>query len=87
MGMVKHSQSFRNSKFAMCLQYFKKQVRDEDDFLDADKHQSLLQDDFKARFQGFLQGNTIIIDAHDQAFLQYSKEQVCNIFIISQKRS
>ena len=38
MGMVKHSQSFRNSKFAMCLQYFKKQVTDEVEFLDADKH-------------------------------------------------
>ena len=41
--MVKHSQSSQNSKFAMSLQ---KKVRDEVDFLHADKHQSFLQVDF-----------------------------------------
>ena len=46
MGMVKHSQSSQNSKFAMSLQYLKKEVRDEVDFLHADKHQSELQVDF-----------------------------------------
>ena len=46
MGMVKHSQSSQNSKFAMSLQYLKKELRDEVDFLDADKHQSFLQVDF-----------------------------------------
>ena len=43
MGMVKHSQSFQNVKFAMSLQYLQKQVRDDVDFLHADKHQSFLQ--------------------------------------------
>ena len=42
MGMVKHSQSYQNSKFAMSLQYLKKEVRDEVDFLHADQHQSFL---------------------------------------------
>ena len=39
MGMVNHTQSSQNSKFAMPLQYLKKnkQVRDEVDFLHADK--------------------------------------------------
>ena len=46
MGMVEHSQSSQNSKFAMSLQYLKKEVRDEVDFLHADKHQSFLQVDF-----------------------------------------
>ena len=46
MGMVKHSQSSQNSKFAMSLQYPKKEVRDEVDFFPADKHQSFLQVDF-----------------------------------------
>ena len=46
MGMVKHSQSSQNSKFAMSLQYLKKEVRDEVDFLHVDKHQSFLQADF-----------------------------------------
>ena len=38
MGMVKHSQSFQNSKFSMSLQYLKKEVRGEVDFLHAGKH-------------------------------------------------
>ena len=37
-----NTQSSHNSKFAMSLQYRKKQVRDEVDFLDADKHDSFL---------------------------------------------
>ena len=31
--MVKYSQSYQNSKFAMSLQYLKKELRDEVDFL------------------------------------------------------
>ena len=46
MGMVKGFQSFQNSKFAMSSQYLKKEVRDEVDFLHADKHQSVVQVDF-----------------------------------------
>ena len=46
MGMVKHSQSSQNSKFAMPLQYLKNEVRDEVDFLHADEHQNFLQVDF-----------------------------------------
>ena len=46
MGMVKHSQSSHNSKFAMSFQYLKQEVRDEVAFLHADKHQSFLQSDF-----------------------------------------
>ena len=38
MGMVKHTQSSQNSKFAMSLQCLKKEVRDEVDFLHADKY-------------------------------------------------
>ena len=48
MGMVKHSQSSQNRKFAMSLEYLKKEVRDEVDFLHADKHQSFLQVDFNS---------------------------------------
>ena len=43
MGMVKHSQSSQNIKFAMSLQYLQKQARDEVVFLHADKHPSFLQ--------------------------------------------
>ena len=43
MGMVKHSQSSQNSKFAISFQHLKIEVRDKVDFLHADKHQSFLQ--------------------------------------------
>ena len=46
MGIVKHPQSSQNSKFSMSLQKFKKEVRDDVDFLHADKHQHLLPADF-----------------------------------------
>ena len=32
IGIVKHSQSFQNSKFTISLEYLKKEVRDEVDF-------------------------------------------------------
>ena len=38
MGMIKHSQSFQNSKFRMSLQHTEKEVRDEVDFLHEDKY-------------------------------------------------
>ena len=53
IGMIKHSQSFQNSKFAMPLQYLKQKVRDKVDFLLADKHQlisTLLASKFPSRF-------------------------------------
>ena len=43
MGMVKHSQSSKSSKFAVSLQYPKNEVGDEVDVLHADKHESFLQ--------------------------------------------
>ena len=45
------------------------------DFLDADKHKS------------FLQIDTMIIDGDEQAFPKFPKQKVCNVFIISCKRS
>ena len=46
MKMVKHSQSSQNSKFAVSLQYLRKEVKDEVNFLQADKHESLLNISF-----------------------------------------
>ena len=43
MGMVKNSQSSQNSKFAMSLQYLKKEVKAEVDFLHATFPKILLQ--------------------------------------------
>ena len=38
MGMIKHSQSTQSNKFAVYLQYLKKEVRNGVHFLHADKH-------------------------------------------------
>ena len=43
MCVAKRAQITQNNKFAIPLQYFKKEVSDVVDFLHADKHESLLQ--------------------------------------------
>ena len=72
--MLKHSQSFQNITFVMSLQYRKKEVKDEVDFLHSDKHQSFLKAYFNTL--GIKVSNkvcSIIINGHDQAFSNYSK--------------
>ena len=46
IGILKHSQSFQNSKVIMFLQYIKKEVSKGVHFYLADEHQSFLQVDF-----------------------------------------
>ena len=73
MGMVKHSQSSQNSKYAMSLQYLKKEVKDEVDFLYADKRQSFLTVCFNTLgIKVSCKVDSIIINGHDQAFSNYS---------------
>ena len=43
--MGRHAQITQNNKFAISLQYLKKHVSDENDFLHANKHESFLQID------------------------------------------
>ena len=43
--MARHAQITQNNKFAISLQYLKKELLDEVDFLHVDKHESLLQID------------------------------------------
>ena len=72
--MLKHSQSFQNITFVMSLQYPKKEVKDEVDFLHSDKHQGFLKAYFNTL--GIKVSNkvySIIINGHDQAFSNYSK--------------
>ena len=71
--MVRHAQITQNNKFAISLQYPKKEVSNDVDFLHADKHESLLQID-------------IMIDGDDEAFPKFPKYQVCNVLIVSQKK-
>ena len=70
----REGQSSSNSKFAMSLQYLKKDFKDEVDFLHKDKHQSFLSVYFntlgiKVSYKVVI----VIIDGHDQAFSNYSK--------------
>ena len=66
MKMVKHSQSSQNSKFAVSLQYLKKEVKDEVNFLHADKHQSLLNIYFNVLvIKVSYKVDIIIINGHD----------------------
>ena len=70
----------------MSLQYVKKEVRDEVDFLHADKHQNDLQVDFNNlsdTIQRFLQGDTIIIDEYDERILKVLDVTNSQIFAIS----
>ena len=43
MCVARHAQITQNRKFAISLQYLKRQVNDEVDFLHAGKHENLLQ--------------------------------------------
>ena len=45
MWVARHVQITQNNKLAISLSYLKKEVSDEADFLDADKHESFLQID------------------------------------------
>ena len=55
------SQITQTNKFAISLQYLKKEVTDEVDFLHADKHGN------------FLQIDTMIFEVGGQAFPKFSK--------------
>ena len=70
VSMASNTQSTGSNKFGTPLQYFKKDIRDEGDFC-TDKHQS------------FQQVVTIIFDGCGKTCLKYSKQQVCNIFVIN----
>ena len=65
MGMVKNSQSSQNSNFAMYLQYLKKEVKAEVDFL----HTSFLKVYFNTlSIKVSYKVDIIIINGYDQVF-------------------
>ena len=57
--MARHTQITQNNKFDISLQYLKKKVSDEVEFLHADKHES------------FLQMDTMTFDGDGQAFPKF----------------
>ena len=71
--VARHAKITQNNKLAISLQYLKKKVSDEVEFLHADKHES------------FLQVNTMILNGNGKSFPKIAKQQVCNVFTITQK--
>ena len=59
--MVRHAQIFQNNKSVISLQYFKKEVNDDVNFLHTHKHES------------FLQIDTMALDRHGQTFPKFPK--------------
>ena len=75
MCAARHAKIDQNIKFAISLQYRKKQINEEVDFLHADKHESMLQID------------TMILMEMVKHSQNSQKKQVYNVFTISGRRS
>ena len=80
MGMIKHSQSTQSNKFAISLQYLKKEVRSRGHFWHADQRQSFYKLVLSflmevARHVQNTQNRKLVI------FLQYVKKNCCNCFV------
>ena len=72
--MAKHAQVTQNNKFAISLQYLKKEVSDEVDFLPADKHESLLQIDTMI-LMGMIKHSQSFQNSKFAVSLQYFKKE------------
>ena len=83
--VARHAQITQNNKLAIFLQYLKKEVIDEVDFLHADKYQSFLQLSIKVFYKVLLSLWMVMIK-HSQSTqrnkfaisLQYLKKEVWN---------
>ena len=73
--MARHAQITQNNKFAISLQYLKKELSDEVDFLHADKHESLLQTDSIILMEMF-KHSQISQNRKFTMSLQYPKKEV-----------
>ena len=73
--MARHAQITQNNKFAISLQYLKKEVSDEVDFLHADKYESLLQIDTMILI-GIVKHSQSSQNSKFKMSLQYLKEEV-----------
>ena len=82
MGMIKYSQNNRRNKFAISLQYLKKEVRNRVHFLHADKHQSFYKFTLSfsaevARHIQSIQNRKLVM------FLQYREKKVSQLLLCS----
>ena len=82
MGMIKHSQSTQSNKFAISLQYLKKEVRNTVNFLHAGKHQNFYKLALSflielARHAQSMQDRKLV------KFLKYIKKKVLQLLLCS----
>ena len=75
--IARHAQSTQNKKFAMSLQYFKENVKNES-FLQVEFNTLDMKVSYKVILL-LLMGMNKLSQSTEQAFSKYSKEQVCNI--------
>ena len=80
MERVKHFQSSQNSKFIMSVQYLKKELRNEVNFLHADNNRSGLQVDFN--YLGTKVGYKVIL----WLLISMIKQTILKIFAIFQEK-
>ena len=73
--VARHPQITQNNKFAVSLQYLKKELSDEVDFLHADKHESLLQIDSMI-LMGMVKHSQSSQNSKFAMSLQYLKKEV-----------
>ena len=73
--VTRHTQITQDSKFAVSLQYLKKELSDEVDFLHADKHESLLQIDSMI-LMGIVKHSQSSQNSKFAMSLQYLKKEV-----------
>ena len=73
--LARHAQTTQNNKFAISLQYLKKELSDEVDFLHADKHESLLQIDSMI-LMGMVKHSQSSQNSKFAMSLQYLKKEV-----------
>ena len=73
--MARHAQITQNNKFAISLQYLKKELSDEVGFLHADKHESLLQIDSMI-LMGMVKHSQSSQNSEFAMSLQYLKKEV-----------
>ena len=73
--MTRHSQISQNNKFALSLQYLKKEVNDEVNFLCVDRHESLIQI-YSMILMGMVKYSQSSQNSKFAMFLQYLENEV-----------
>ena len=75
MCVARHAEITQNDKFAISLQYLKKEVNDEVDLLHADKHESVIQIDTMI-LMGMVKHSQSSRNSKFAMSLQYLNEEV-----------